>query len=62
MIVYINPCTDDIVIPKGVRMNHQTAELIIQKQGEADCGSNKLVFFYGTDLTNLGFGLSTLEN
>jgi hypothetical protein len=58
----MNPCTDDIVIPKGLRMNNQLAELIIQKPGEANGGPNKIVIPYGTDLTNLAYRLTTLEN
>jgi hypothetical protein len=46
MIDCVNPCTDDIVIAKGLRMNHQPGELIIQKLGEADGGSNKIVISY----------------
>jgi hypothetical protein len=29
MIDCINPCSDDVVIPKGLRMNHEQTELII---------------------------------
>jgi hypothetical protein len=47
MIDCINPSTDDIVIPKGLRMNHQPEELIIQKPGEADIRANKIVIPYG---------------
>jgi hypothetical protein len=59
MIDYANPSTDDIVIPKGLRMNHQPTELIIQKPGEDD---GKIVIPYGTDLTNLETRLTTLES
>jgi hypothetical protein len=62
MIDYANPSTDDIVIPKGLRMNHQPEELIIQKPGEADGGTHKIIIPYRTDLTNLAYRLSTLEN
>jgi hypothetical protein len=62
MIDCMNPCTDGIVIPKGLRMNHQPSELIIQKPGEADGGPNKIVIPYGIDLHNLAYRLSTLEN
>jgi hypothetical protein len=42
-------------------MNHQPAVLIIiQKPGEADGGSGKIVIPYGTDLTNLAYRLSAL--
>jgi hypothetical protein len=58
----MNPCTDDIVIPKGLRMNHHPEELIIQKPGEADGGANKIVIPYGTDLINLANKLFTLES
>jgi hypothetical protein len=61
MIDCMNPSTD-IVIPKGLRMNHQPAELIIQKPGEADGGPNKIVIPYRTDLTNLTNILPTLES
>jgi hypothetical protein len=62
MIDCMNPFTYDIVIPKGLRMNYLPAELIIQKPGEADGGPNKIVIPYQTDLTNLGYRLTTLEN
>jgi hypothetical protein len=62
MIDCMNLWSDDIVIQKGLRINHQAAELIIQKPGQADSGCGKIVFFYGTDLTNLAYRLSTLEN
>jgi hypothetical protein len=62
MIDNANPSTDDIVIPKGLHMNHQPEELIIQKPGEADGGAHKIVIPYGTDLTNLVYRLSTLES
>jgi hypothetical protein len=58
MIDYTNPSTDDIVIPKGLRMNHQPTELIIQKPGEVNGGSGKIIIPYGTDLTNLETRLS----
>jgi hypothetical protein len=62
MIDSMNPSTDDIVIPKGLRMNHQSTELIIQNRREADTGPNKIVIPYGTDFTNLEYRLSALEN
>jgi hypothetical protein len=62
MMDCMNPCTDDIVIPKGLRMNHQPEELIIQKPGEADGGAGKMVIPYGTDLTNVGSRLTNLED
>jgi hypothetical protein len=58
----MNPSTDDIVIPKGLRINHQPTELSIQKPGEANGKSAKIVIPYGTDLNNLVYVLSTLEN
>jgi hypothetical protein len=54
----INPCTDDIVILKGLPMNHQSEELIIQKSGEVDGGPGKIVIPYGIDLINLEYRLS----
>jgi hypothetical protein len=60
MIDYTNPSTDDIVIPKGLRMNYQPTELFIQKPGEANGGSGKIIIPYETDLTNLVYKLSTL--
>jgi hypothetical protein len=61
MIDCMNFSADDIVIPYGLRMNHQPEELIIKKLGEANGGPGKIVIPYGTDLTNLekrlsGFG------
>jgi hypothetical protein len=58
MIDYMNPSTDDIIIPKGVGINHQPEELIIQKPGEVNGGVHKIVIPYGTDLTNLEYRLS----
>jgi hypothetical protein len=43
MMDCMNPYIDDIVIPKGLRMN-QPAELIIQKPGEADGDELFLIF------------------
>jgi hypothetical protein len=62
MIDCMNPSTDDIVILMGLRMNHQPAELIIQKPGKAEGGVNKIVIPYGTDMTNLAYRLSILES
>jgi hypothetical protein len=56
------PSTDDIVIQKRLLMNHKPAELIIQKPGEANGGSGKIIILYGTDLTNLVYILSTLKS
>jgi hypothetical protein len=57
----MNPCTDVIVIQKGLHINQQ-AELIIQEAWEADGGGSKIVIPYRTDLTNFGIRLRTLEN
>jgi hypothetical protein len=54
--------TQDIVISKGLRFNHQTDNLVIQKPGEDDDESDKIVIPYKTDLTNLKTRLSTLES
>jgi hypothetical protein len=43
-------------------MNHLPEELIIQKPGEEDGGSGKIVIPYGTDLINLETRLTTLES
>jgi hypothetical protein len=43
-------------------MNNQPTELIIQYPGETDGEPNKIVIPYGTDLTNLVYRLSILEN
>jgi hypothetical protein len=48
----------DIVISRGLRFNDQTTNLVIQKPGEADGRSGKIAIPYGTDLTNLGTGLT----
>jgi hypothetical protein len=52
----------DIVISKGLRFNDQTNNLVIQKPGEDDGGAGKIVIPYGTDLTNIGSRLTTLES
>jgi hypothetical protein len=62
MIGSMNPSTDDIDIPKGLRMNHQLEELTIQKPGEVNGGANKIIIPYGTDLTNLAYRLSKVES
>jgi hypothetical protein len=62
MIDCMNLCTDNIVIPKGLRINHQPTELIIQKPGDADGGSGKIVIPYGTNLANILSRLTTLES
>jgi hypothetical protein len=48
--------SNDIVISKGLRFNHQTDNLVIQKPGQGDGGDGKIIIPYGTDLTNIGSG------
>jgi hypothetical protein len=52
----------DIVVSSGFRFIHQTYNLIIQKPGEDDCGSCKIVISYETDLTNIKSRFTTLES
>jgi hypothetical protein len=52
----------DIVISRGLRFNDQTDNLVIQKSGEDDDGTGKILIPYGTDLTNIGSRLTTLES
>jgi hypothetical protein len=51
----------DIVISRGLCFNYQTDNLVIQKPGEDDDRSDKIVIAYGINLTNLGSRLTNLE-